>query len=56
MKPDQRKPLLGNTARAMSDAHRNIRIRHISNRCKADAEYGKGVAAALGIPMSEVNE
>ena len=29
------------------------KIRHIGNCFKADPAYGKGVAAALGIPTSE---
>ncbi len=41
-------------AEAMGDAPQAIKIRHIGNCFKADPEYGKGVAAALGIPMCEV--
>jgi len=54
MSPAQRKVLFENTARAMGDAPREIKIRHIGNCLKADPAYGKGVAEALGIPMSEV--
>jgi len=54
MSPEQRQALFGNTARAMGDAPREIKIRHIGNCLKADPEYGKGVAEALGIPLSEV--
>ncbi len=36
------------------DAPREIKIRHIGNCLKADPAYGKGVADALGIPISEV--
>ena len=54
MSPAQRKALFGNTARAMGDAPREIKIRHIGNCLKADPAYGKGVAAALGIPLSAV--
>jgi catalase len=46
--------LFSNTARAMGDAPREIKIRHIGNCLKADPAYGKGVADALGIPLSEV--
>ena len=46
--------LFGNTARAMGDAPRNIKIRHIGNCLKADPAYGEGVAKALGIPLTEV--
>ena len=54
MTADQRKALFGNTARAMGDAPKEIKIRHIGNCLKADPAYGKGVADALGIPLSEV--
>ncbi|MBN1129403.1 MAG: catalase, partial [Chitinispirillaceae bacterium] len=54
MKPDEKQRLFENTARAMGDAPREIKIRHIGNCLKADPAYGKGVADALGIPLSEV--
>ena len=44
-----------NTARAMGDAPKEIKVRHIGNCMKADPAYGEGVAKALGIPMSEPN-
>jgi len=31
-----------------------IKIRHIGNCMKADPAYGKGVAKALGIPLSKI--
>ena len=43
------------TARAMGDAPKEIKIRNISNCMKADPAYGKGVADALGISLSEVS-
>ncbi|MCX5736364.1 MAG: hypothetical protein NTW68_18945 [candidate division NC10 bacterium] len=43
-----------NTARPLGDAPKAIKIRHIGNCLKADPAYGKGIAAALGIPLSEV--
>jgi catalase len=46
--------LFDNTARAMGDAPRGVKIRHIGNCLKADPAYGEGVAKALGIPLSEV--
>ena len=46
--------LFANTARAIGDALREVQIRHIGNCLKADPAYGKGVADALGIPLSEV--
>ena len=54
MSPAQQQVLFDNTARAMGDAPREIKIRHIGNCAKADLAYGEGVAAALGIPMSEI--
>jgi len=54
MNPEQQKVLFENTARAMGDAPKEIKIRHVSNCMKADPAYGEGVAGALGISMSEV--
>ncbi|MGB6120781.1 MAG: catalase-related domain-containing protein, partial [Bacteroidota bacterium] len=54
MGPAQQKILFENTARAMGDAPKEIKIRHIGHCLKADPAYGKGVANALGISMSEV--
>ncbi len=45
----QQKALFENTARAMGDAPKEVKIRHIGNCTKADPAYGKGVAEALGI-------
>lgn len=56
MNPQQQKALFGNTARAMGDAPKEIKIRHIGNCLKADPAYGKGVAYELGIPLSEVTD
>jgi len=52
--PQQQKVLFENTARAMGDAPKEIKIRHIGICMKADLTYGKGVAAALGISLSEL--
>jgi catalase len=38
----------------MGDTSKEIKIRLINNRMKADPAYGKGVANALGIPLIEV--
>ena len=54
MNPEQQQLLFGNTARAMGDAPREVKTRHIGNCLKADPAYGKGVADALGIPLSEI--
>lgn len=53
MNAEQQKALFGNTARAIGGAPREIQLRHIGNCLKADQAYGKGVADALGIPLSE---
>jgi len=52
--PKKQALLFANTARAIGGAPREIQIRHIGNCLKADPAYGKGVADALGIPLSEV--
>jgi catalase len=54
MKAAQKKVLFENTARAMGDAPREVKLRHIGNCLKADPAYGKGVADALGIPLKDV--
>lgn len=54
MTPEQQKELFENTARAMGDIPKEIKIRHINNCMKADPEYGKGVAQALDISLNEV--
>jgi catalase len=56
MSPAQQQALFGNTAASVGGAPREIQIRHIGNCLKADPAYGRGVAAALGIPMSEIPE
>ncbi|NLW18728.1 MAG: catalase [Candidatus Cloacimonetes bacterium] len=54
MSKEQQKLLFENTARHMGDAPREIKIKHIQSCLKVDPEYGKGMAEALHIPMSEV--
>jgi len=49
MSKEQQQILCDNTARAMGDAPKEIKARHIDNCLKADEAYGKGVAQALGI-------
>ncbi len=49
MNPGQRQILFENTARAMGDAPKEIKLRHIDNCGKADPAYGSGVADALGL-------
>jgi catalase len=54
MSPEQQQVLFDNTARAMGDAPKQVKVRHIGNCLKADPAYGEGVAAALGIDLGEV--
>jgi catalase len=53
MNDEQKEALFGNTARAMGDAPKAIKLRHIGNCYKADPAYGQGVAAALGLSVEE---
>lgn len=54
MSDAQKKVLFENTARNMGDAPKEIKLRHLGNCYKADPEYGKGVAKALGIALKEI--
>lgn len=54
MSPAQQQVLCENTGRAMGDASKEVKIRHIGNCLKADSAYGAGVAAALGIDLADV--
>jgi catalase len=54
MSPTQQQALFENTARAMGDIPKEIKIRHIRNCLKADPAYGKGLAKTLKIPLNEV--
>jgi len=54
MSPAQQKVLFENTARAMGDAPKEIKIQHIGNCIRADPAYGEGVAGALGISLNEL--
>ncbi len=56
MSPEQQQVLFENTARALGDAPKEVKVRHIGNCLKADPAYGGGVAAALGIELSDVPE
>ena len=53
MNDAQKQVLFENTARAMGDIPREIKVRHIRHCLKADPDYGEGVAKALGIPVAE---
>ncbi|OGR41286.1 MAG: catalase [Elusimicrobia bacterium GWA2_61_42] len=53
MKPAQQQVLFANTAAAMGDAPKEIKLRHIGNCYRADPAYGEGVAEALGLEVKE---
>ena len=55
MKLDEQRRLFENTARSVGGASKEVQLRHIANCLKCDPDYGKGVADALGIPLSEVS-
>lgn len=54
MSSEQQQVLFANTARSISEAPKEIQLRHINHCLKADPAYGKGVADALEISPSEV--
>ncbi|NLE04056.1 MAG: catalase [Crenarchaeota archaeon] len=54
MSPAQQQVIFENTARAMADSPKEIKIRHIKNCLKADQAYGEGVSKALGIPITDL--
>ena len=56
MNPEQQQVLFENTGRAMGDAPNQIKMRHLKNCKKADPNYGRGVAEALGISFKEISE
>ncbi|MFI3302097.1 MAG: catalase [Rikenellaceae bacterium] len=53
MSPAQQQVLCENTARAMGDSEIFVKQRHIRNCHRADENYGKGVAMALGLSLEE---
>ena len=55
MKPNEQQRLFDNTARAMGDIPEEIKLRHIHNCMKADENYGKGIAKALGIALEKIS-
>src|ERR1700726_928082 len=56
MTPAQKQALFDNTARAMGDARRHIKERHVANCLRADPAYGEGVARALGLSVRQAAE
>jgi catalase len=56
MSIEQQQVLFENTARAMGDAPKEVKERHIENCMKADVKYGKGVAQALCMDVTNTTE
>jgi len=54
MPQDEQVRLFENTARHMGDIPKEIKVKHILHCYKADPNYGKGIAKALNIPLSEI--
>lgn len=52
--PEQRKALFENTASAIGDIPKEIKLRHISHCYKVDPEYERGLADVLGISIYEI--
>jgi catalase len=51
MKPDQKRQLIENLVSALKPVPRYIQERQLAHFYKADPEYGKGVAKALGLTL-----
>ncbi len=51
MNKKQQNVLFENTARSISGASKEVQLRHIANCMKADPNYGKGIAEAIGIKI-----
>ncbi|MGF1615950.1 MAG: catalase [Gammaproteobacteria bacterium] len=52
----QQQLLFENTARSLGGASIEVQKRHIGNCLKADPAYGQGVAAALGLSLTELGQ
>lgn len=53
--PEQQQRIFQNTANEMQGTTDEVKHRHIRNCYKADSDYGKGVADALGIDINSVD-
>ncbi|MCB1668995.1 MAG: catalase [Porticoccaceae bacterium] len=56
MSDKQKQALFDNTAASISGASVDVQKRHIANCLKADTDYGAGVANALGIKLTTLNQ
>jgi len=54
MTVEQQQVLCANTARAMGDAPREIKVRHAKHCYQADVAYGEGVAKEMNLMMDEI--
>ena len=52
---DAKERIFTNTANAMDGVSKDVKVRHIRHCYKADPEYGKGVAKALGIDINQID-
>ena len=52
---DAKERIFTNTANAMEGVTDDVKRRHIRHCYKADPEYGKGVAKALGIDINSID-
>lgn len=52
---EQQQRIFENTANEMQGTTLEVQHRHIRHCYKADTEYGKGVANALGIDINDVD-
>lgn len=54
MTPEQKQALFKNTAVSIAEAPIEVQKRHIKHCLQADPSYGKGIARALSVPLSEI--
>lgn len=52
---DAKERIFTNTANAMDGVTEDVKVRHIRHCYKADPDYGKGVAKALGIDINQID-
>ena len=56
LSPRHRQALFDNTARSLYGLSSDIKLRHTMNCLGADIAYGQGIANALGIPLSRLED
>ena len=54
--PDHQERLIDNLADSMQTVPHEIQLRQIMHFVRADRRYGEGVARALGVDLSEIDE